>query len=232
MAKIPNIKVTIDDQRKAVIDGRETRTLSEPVEIRAADGEDAKPKVRGYAAVFGKESENLGGQDYQFREIIEPGAFDEVLADDVRALLNHDPNFILARSKNGIGTLTLGTDERGLFYEFEPPDTQAGRDLVESIRRGDIDQSSFSFRVNKDGQDWEEKQEGDGPTMITRTIKKVARLFDVSPVTYPAYPDATVALRSLEDFRAEHAPETPSKEDHSLCHWQRRMELIDKTATP
>jgi HK97 family phage prohead protease len=185
----------------------ETRTLAEPVELRAADGE--KPKVRGYAAVFNRESENLGDDQYQFREIIEPGAFDDVLNDDVRALLNHDPNFILARSKAGTGTLKIGTDERGLFYEFEPPDTQAGRDLVESIKRGDIDQSSFSFRVKKEGQKWEETKEGDGPKMAKRTITKVARLFDVSPVTYPAYPDATVAFRSLQEFQEEQEPEQP-----------------------
>jgi HK97 family phage prohead protease len=216
------------------IPNRETRVLSGQVELRATDDESAKPKVRGYAAVYGRESENLGSNDYQFREIIEPGAFDDVLKDDVRALLNHDPNFILARSKNGEGTLTIGTDDTGLFYEFDAPDTQAGRDLTESLRRGDIDQSSFSFTVSKEGQTWEEKQEGDGPTFIKRTITKVARLFDVSPVTYPAYPDATVALRSLQEFRAEHAPEpepTPEPENNSLSHWQRRMGLNDKTAT-
>ena len=76
---------------------RETRVLTGQVELRAADGEESKPKVRGYAAVFGKESENLGSENYQFREVIEAGAFDDVLKDDVRALLNHDPNFILAR---------------------------------------------------------------------------------------------------------------------------------------
>lgn len=210
---------------------RETRFLTGQVEIRAAAETEKPPTVRGYAAVFNKESENLGSNSYQFREIIEPGAFDDVLKDDVRALFNHDPNMILARSKNGEGTLTIGSDATGLFYEFAPPDTQAGRDLIENIRLGNVDQSSFSFTVAKDGQKWEEKQEGDGPVIITRTIKKVDRLYDVSPVTYPAYPDATVALRSLEEFRNEE-PEKPEPqaEDHSLSHWQRRMGLIDKTA--
>jgi HK97 family phage prohead protease len=211
---------------------RETRVLAGQVELRATS-ETEKPKVRGYASVFNRESENLGSENYQFREIIEPGAFDDVLKDDVRALLNHDPNFILARSKNGEGTLTIGTDETGLWYEFEAPDTTAGRDLMESLKRGDIDQSSFSFTVRKDGQKWEEKQEGDGPTIIKRTISKVARLFDVSPVTYPAYPDASVALRSLQEFRETAPPETPAEsphEDNSLSHWQRRMGLNDKTA--
>jgi hypothetical protein len=216
---------------------KEIRVLTGQVELRM-DGEadSAKPKVRGYAAVFGKESENLGSSEYQFREIIEPGAFSDVLADDVRALLNHDPNFILARSKAGEGTLRIGEDETGLWYEFEAPDTQAGRDLMESLRRGDIDQSSFSFTVQKNGQEWEEKREGDGPTFIKRTITKIARLFDVSPVTYPAYPDATVALRSMQEALTKEPepipePEPTSQEDHSIDHWQRKIDLLDKTAT-
>lgn len=201
---------------------REIRVIDGQVELRMdGDDENAKPKVRGYAAVFGKESENLGNDQYQFREIIEPGAFSDVLGDDVRALLNHDPNFILARSKGGAGTLRIGQDDTGLWYEFDAPDTQAGRDLMESLKRGDIDQSSFSFTVKDNGQKWEETREGDGPTIIKRTIQKIARLFDVSPVTYPAYPDATVALRSLSEFcEAKPEPEKPTL-NHSLAHRQR-----------
>lgn len=212
---------------------REVRVLTGQVELRAADGEGERPKVRGYAAVFNSESENLGSDNYQFREIIEPGAFSDVLQDDVRALLNHDPNFILARSKGGEGTLSIGQDERGLWYEFDAPDTQAGRDLMESLKRGDIDQSSFSFTVTRDGQKWEEKQEGEGPTFLKRTITKVARLFDVSPVTYPAYPDATVALRCLSEFQeSRQYPEKPEPIDEtiSMRHWQRRADSISKPA--
>jgi HK97 family phage prohead protease len=217
---------------KANLPERETRFLTGQVELRAA-AETEKPRVRGYAAVFNAESENLGSSSHQFREIIEPGAFSDVLLDDVRALLNHDPNFILARSKGGEGTLAIGQDDRGLWYEFDAPDTSAGRDLMESLRRGDIDQSSFSFTVNKDGQSWEERQEGDGPTFIKRTISKVSRLFDVSPVTYPAYPDATVAVRSLQAFQLsqqEPAPPAPIDETISIRHWQRRADSLSKPA--
>lgn len=208
---------------------RETRFLTGQLEIRAA-AETEKPRVRGYAAKFNSESENLGSSEYQFREVIEPGAFSDVLGDDVRALFNHDPNLVLARSKNGEGTLAIGQDDVGLFYEFEAPDTQAGRDLMENIRLGNVDQSSFGFTVGKDGQKWEEKREGDGPTIIRRTITKISRLFDVSPVTYPAYPDASVALRSLQEFQK--APEEPEAIDHtiSMRHWQRRADSISKPA--
>ena len=195
---------------------RESRFLSQSVELRAAESETDKPKVRGYAAKYNVMSENLGSSSYKFFETILPGAFDDALNDDVRALFNHESSAILARSKNGEGSLKLGTDEVGLWYEFEAPDTQVGRDLVTSLKRGDVDQSSFSFTVDKEGEQWESAQDGDGPMVHTRTIKKVSRLYDVSPVTYPAYPDATVALRSLEEFRkAEEPPENnqPSQEE-------------------
>jgi HK97 family phage prohead protease len=190
---------------------RESRFLAASIELRAAaEGEEPK-KVFGYAAKFNSRSENLGSEGYQFYEVLHPGAFDDVMNDDVRALFNHESSAILARSKNGTGSLQIGIDATGLWYEFEAPDTQVGRDLMTSLKRGDVDQSSFSFTVSKDGQEWTETRDGDGPTIFTRTIKKVSRLYDVSPVTYPAYPDATVALRSLEEFRKQE-PETPEPE--------------------
>ena len=204
---------------------RESRFLTESVELRAAADSEESKTVFGYAAKFQRQSENLGSANYQFYEIIEPGAFDDVLNDDVRALFNHESSAILARSKGGKGSLRIGVDSVGLFYEFEAPDTQVGRDLVTSLRRGDVDQSSFSFTVDKDGEEWASSQDGDGPVVYQRTIKKVSRLYDVSPVTYPAYPDATVALRSLEEFRKEETPEkTPSQEELTeVSDWAARL---------
>jgi HK97 family phage prohead protease len=210
---------------------RESRFLAASIELRAAaEGEEPK-KVFGYAAKFNSRSENLGSDGYQFFEILQPGAFDDVLNDDVRALFNHESSAILARSKNGVGSLSIGIDATGLWYEFEAPDTQVGRDLMTSLKRGDVDQSSFSFTVGRDGQEWTETKDGDGPTIFTRTIKKISRLFDVSPVTYPAYPDATVALRSLADFR-KGEPEPPASIDPtiSIRHWQRRADSLSKPA--
>lgn len=190
---------------------KESRFLTESVQLRSSDESEESRIVFGYAAKFNRQSENLGSSNYQFYEIIEPGAFDDVLNDDVRALFNHESSAILARSKNGQGSLKIGVDSVGLFYEFEAPDTQVGRDLVTSLKRGDVDQSSFSFTVNKDGEEWASSQDGDGPVVYKRTIKKVSRLYDVSPVTYPAYPDATVALRSLEDFQKQTTPPESDK---------------------
>ena len=143
-------------------------------------------RMRGYAALFERRSQDLGG----FVEEIAPGAFNNVLGDDVRALFNHDPNHLLARSP---GTMDIGEDERGLWYSLEIPDTQLGRDLRVLMERGDITQSSFGFTVKRD--EWEEPEDRGQP--IVRTILEVGRLYDVSPVTFPAYPDATVAVRSM-----------------------------------
>ncbi|MCW5568428.1 MAG: HK97 family phage prohead protease [Burkholderiales bacterium] len=165
---------------------REIRILSiAGLEVRS---EGDSKSIRGYAAKFDVLSENLGG----FREQIKPGAFADVLDNDVRALVNHDPNLILGRNKSG--TLDIGQDETGLWYEAKLPDTQAARDLAQSISRGDINQSSFAFSVASGGQDWSEDDDG----RIIRTITKFSRLYDVSAVTYPAYPDATVGMRGLD----------------------------------
>ena len=164
------------------------------IEKRAATVEAAQEESRmisGYAAVFDSDSEDLGG----FTERIERGAFAEAIkVSDVRALFNHDNNMILARTASG--TLRIYEDERGLKYEFEAPNTNVGNDVLEMIKRGDISQSSFGFTVEQDS--WAKR---DGTTY--RTIKKVKRLYDVSPVTFPAYPEASVAVRKLEEINSE-----------------------------
>jgi HK97 family phage prohead protease len=153
---------------------------------------EGKPaKLRGHAAVFNAVSEDLGG----FREQIMPGAFaDAIKTDDVRALFNHDPNFVLGRNRSN--TLVLSEDARGLAIEIDMPDTQMVRDLVLApIERGDVSQMSFGFSVKPGGQDWAKDDEG----RVIRTLKKL-RLFDVSPVTFPAYPQTDVAVRELRAF--------------------------------
>jgi HK97 family phage prohead protease len=146
------------------------------------------PIIRGHAAVFGQLSEDLGG----FREQVAPGAFaDAIAGDDVRALFNHDPNYILGR--NRAKTLRMTEDSTGLAIEIDAPDTQTIRDLVLApIARGDVSQMSFGFTVRPGGQDWAKDDEGRN----IRTLKKV-RLFDVSPVVFPAYPQTDVAMRDL-----------------------------------
>jgi HK97 family phage prohead protease len=167
------------------------------VELRKAEGEAKAVTLRGYAAKFNTLSEPM----YGFREQIAPGAFADCLEDDVRALFNHDANHVLGRTTSG--TLRVSQDDTGLYYEVDLPDTQAARDLVVSVERGDVTQSSFAFRVAPNGDTWDENEDG----IVIRTITKMCRLYDVSPVTYPAYPDATVGMRGLEAYKAGRADE-------------------------
>ena len=145
-------------------------------------------RIDGTAAVYNRWSEDLGG----FREMIEPGFFENVLKNDVRALFNHNQDNVLGRTK--AGTLSLEDTERGLDVHIDAPDTQLGRDVVTLIRRRDISQMSFAFMVKPDGEEWSREKDGS----IRRVLKRggAARLLDVSPVTYPAYPQTSVHVRS------------------------------------
>lgn len=152
-------------------------------EFRFAD--DDKRTLEGYASMFGN-SYDLG----RFDEVVERGAFSRALTEeqDVRALVDHDPARVIGRSKNG--TLEMREDNKGLFTRIFLPDTQEGRDLATLVDRGDLDAMSFGFTVQADR--WEKKEGRD-----TRYITDVD-LFDVSVVAFPANPDTTVALRSLQ----------------------------------
>lgn len=161
---------------------RNHAAIVEKREFRMESAEYEGSTVRGYAAVYNSDSEWMGG----FYEQIAPGAFDSVLDNDVRAYFNHDENLLLGRVSSG--TLRIGTDARGLFYEVDLPNTSYANDLVELMKRGDVNQSSFAFLIERDR--WEER---DGKTY--RIIEKVSRLLDVSPVAQPAYPDATSELK-------------------------------------
>ncbi len=164
------------------------------VEMRA---EGDSPKLVGHAAVFNALSEEM----YGFREKIDRGAFSKSIAEsDVRALWNHDSSFVLGRKK--AKTLELAEDERGLAVEINPPNTQWARDVITSIKRGDVDQMSFGFRVIRDR--WDIDRSGDKEVLI-RTLVEV-RLFEVSPVTFPAYSQTDVSARAInhaEELRAE-----------------------------
>ncbi len=174
----------------------ERRGVVEAVEMRAK--EDGAATISGYAAMFNKETV-IGGM-WGFREQIAPGAFDSALKeDDVRALFNHDPNQLLGRTTND--TLKLSVDKKGLRYHVELPDTAVARDVRTLIQRGDVTGSSFGFTVTDDSWDESDVKKGKLPL---RTIRSVS-LFDVSPVTYPAYPQTSVTARSKAQAVAEQA---------------------------
>jgi HK97 family phage prohead protease len=174
------------------------------VELRAGDGSGSagRPGLTGYAAVYDVWTVLFDGLDpwdgmrVTVREVIRRGAFDVALSEgqDVRALVNHDRSLILGRTR--AQTLRLRSDEQGLFYDVDLPDTQVGRDTAVSVGRRDISGSSFAFVV-RDGGDKRTITETDEVVTIDREILSVD-LRDVAPVTYPAYEMTTTAIRSGE----------------------------------
>jgi HK97 family phage prohead protease len=161
-------------------------------------------KFKGYAARTNSMSGDLGG----FREVLARGAFDAVLARgaDVVLNLNHDNGQLLARTSSG--TLRLSSDDRGLRFEADAPDTQLARDTATLMRRGDLTGASFAFTVAPKNESWSADETGP-----VRTIREVNDLFDVSIVTSPAYPEASVGLRSLKAWQNARALLVPAEGD-------------------
>ncbi len=184
------------------IDGAERRMFTESLEFRE-DGD--KKYFEGYAFKFGVIAD-IG----YFTEEIAPGAADEVMGDDVRGLFNHDANIVLGRTLSK--TMTMEVDSVGLKYriEYNPKDPDHVS-VFEKVKRGDVSQSSFAFRIKDDK--WETKNGKDH-----RTILKFKRLIDLSPVTYPAYPDATVATRSLDAIKNNHKKDLAEMDMESMRH--------------
>ena len=202
---------------------------ADEIELRA--GEDgAMPTIAGYAVVFGAWSNPLtDSRGRTFRERFAPGAFDRVLANqpDIRALWNHNADMPLGRTRNG--TLRLMLDGTGLRFELTPPDTSWGRDAVESIRRRDVSGMSFAFTAQRDGGDVWERAGGDGVAL--RTVID-ADLYEVSPVTFPAYDASSAAVRAnVPDFESDsraadeirQAPSQPglrARAEYELIIWR------------
>ncbi len=195
---------------------REVRAIEG--EIRAAEGE-----IQGYAAVFNQVAEIWPG----FREVIRPGAFARAIEEgaDVRALWNHDPNYVLGR--RGSGTLAIQEDEHGLRYVVKPPKAQWAEGVQETIGRGDVNQSSFAFVVRLER--WTQDAENG---FSLRELLDVD-LIDVSPVTYPAYEGTSVGLRSAVGAREaweRHQAQGPSGQESAGASAAARASSQERTA--
>lgn len=166
---------------------KEIRNTAFQVQVTGEDEE--KRTIEGYALLFDTPSDGLS-----FTEVIQRGALDGVLAkSDVFALLNHDRSRgILARCKNGQGSLVLSVDDKGLKFRFEAPKTALGDELRENIRRGEIEECSFCFDVEKDT--WEKQKNGSWK----RSIEKIDNLYDIAPVYNGAYSKTSVYMRGKE----------------------------------
>jgi len=184
------------------------RRFYDVTELRIRN-DDSGPVIEGYAAVFNKLSEDLGG----FREKIRPGAFrNAIRRTDTIMLFNHDANYPLGRVS--AGTLAIKEDKKGLFVSANPPKSAVR--VIEAIERGDVTKMSFGFTTDKD--EWEHKK-----NESIRTLVEVGQLPDVGPVVFPAYPDTTVAVRSLNRSKAT-AEGTHSRPDAiSIDHTHSRL---------
>ncbi len=169
-------------------DGDECRMLLCPVELRAASESDVSPVLEGYGALFNQWTQ-IGGDQWGFMERVAPGAFAQTIReDDIRSFFNHDSNQVLGR--NTTKTLDLAEDDKGLRVVVRPPETNAARDVVTLIKRGDVNGMSFVFRTMK--EEWKEPiGKGELPKRTLLTVK----LLEVGPVSLPAYPQTSIAAR-------------------------------------
>lgn len=164
--------------------------LSEGIEIR--ESENGTKTITGYAVKWEMKSQTLGYW-YRFKEQFKKGAFIETLTqEDQRALWSHDTSQVLGRTKNG--TLRLFEDDIGLRFELDLPPTTLGNDVYQTIKRGDVDGVSFGFKMVK--EEWDESD----PDNIVRSVTK-AKLLEISPVAFPAYPDSTVSAREYDPYK-------------------------------
>ena len=193
------------------------------IENRFETKEDGQEVVVGYGSIFNSRSENLGG----FYEYISPTAISQetIEKSDVRALINHDQNLILARSTTG--TLDLTVDEKGLKYEFDIPETSYGKDLAINMKNGNLNQSSFAFTVGSD--EWSTDEDGND----IRTITSIDRLYDVAVVTYPAYSqadsDLVVAQRGLAMYKEKQEIKEEENDLVARSLAKLKIELIKRT---
>jgi len=167
--------------------------------VKRAEGE--QPKITGYASVSydGTPATEYVLWDFKSERAVErvmPGAFTKALSrpDDVRGLFNHNPDLILGRTS--AGTMTLAVDGKGLRYDIVPGNRSVDRDVVESLSRKDVTGSSFSFVA--DEERWMETKDESGKWHVVREILSVT-LWDVGPVTFPAYGSTTAGARAISD---------------------------------
>lgn len=194
--KVNNINLrdaTLDNAPFAGIAGATYRNMPFDMKYRVVDdgaGGEARKDLVGYSAVFNKEFKTEF-YSWTFIEKIAPGAFANALTkSDTRALFNHDANFPLAREGALGAGLVMREDEVGLWSEISPSDTSFARDLEILIADGVIKEQSFAFTIKRER--WEEDNE---ERIVTRTILEIGELFDVSPVTFPAYKQTSISLR-------------------------------------
>lgn len=201
--------------------------MNKKFEQRSYTGAESVPKlegertIEGYAVVFERESRIFYDPALKktIQETIKRGAITQELLDrcDVKALLEHDKSRLLARCNAGAGSLTLTVDEIGVKYRFEAPNTVAGNDVVEYVKRGDLFGSSFAYLSNE-GEDVKYQKRSDG--VYLRDVYKIRYVGDISVVTDPAYMDTSVSVRSVETALGIEEEEKEEIEESLNAHYR------------
>ena len=195
--------------------------MSNQKEIRSLEevrtSEETDMVVSGYALKWDTWSEDLGG----FTETIDKEALKDTDLSDVRCYFNHDSSMVLGRTSSG--TLELELDDTGLYFRCQLPDTSYGRDLFQSIKRSDINQCSFGFIIDEDGDDFNKRDDG----MYERIIRKIKSLWEISIVSMPAYSDTSVAVaqRSIEKLEQEELDKVKEAEQREIELLKLKLEL-------
>ena len=207
-----------------------TRLLHTVTDLRVREvneGEVESRIITGYAILFNAPSAPLYAyDDEEAREVIAPGAVTKELLDgcDIKMTMFHDRQLILARSKNGAGTLTYRVDDKGVYFEFAAPNTVDGDKALELVRRGDISGCSFMFTTHYYDSAYVSRdvQRVDGKTIITYTVNVITGVYDFTLAADPAYPDTTCEAERRELVKELREPEKP-KVETKVCEQVREM---------
>lgn len=202
----------------------------------APEGGAASRTITGYAILFGVPSEPLYDyEDEEAREVIAPGAVTKELLDgcDIKMTMFHDRQLILARSKNGAGTLTYGVDDKGVYFEFEAPNTVDGDKALELVRRGDISGCSFAFSTHYYDSAYVQRtvQRVDGKTIITYTVNVITGIYDFTLAADPAYPDTNCEAEVRELIRELREPEQLDGKDEMEKKVREQVREMRRAAT-
>ena len=223
-------------RNKDTVVNRILHTISDLRVREAPEGEAASRTITGYAILFGVPSAPLyDWEDEEAREVIAPEAVTKELLDgcDIKMTMFHDRQLILARSKNGAGTLKYGVDDKGVYFEFEAPNTVDGDKALELVRRGDISGCSFAFSTHYYDSAYVQRtvQRVDGKTIITYTVNVITGIYDFTLAADPAYPDTNCEAEVRELIRELREQEQPDGKEERERKVREQVREMRRAAT-
>ena len=215
-------------KNKNAVISRMLHTVADLRVREAVEGEVASRTITGYAILFGVPSAPLYDyDDEEAREIIAPTAVTKELLDgcDIKMTMFHDRQLILARSKNGAGTLSYGVDDKGVYFEFDAPNTADGDKALELVRRGDISGCSFMFTTHYYDEAYVSRdvQRVNGKTIVTYTVNVITGIYDFTLAADPAYPDTHCEAEARELVNELRTKAEPAKNTDKMREQVREM---------